>query len=477
MRIKKILYIYIWFSLFAMTAGIVLPHLVRTRSTLFRIESWEILFDEASYHDIQLRDDWRAADTLAFRNPGRLASPTLWLKTRLPEEIEMNSFLAVGTIFSSAVFFVEDDILGTYGSDDPNSFAGFYRTEYHLPPDYGGKTLYARITSHFPLYIGIRDDFLIGPSRELYRHMILKDLLPLGFTFFYLLSAVLLVLIRVYNSEFTGTYFLAFLCVLVAFYTYRYTDIKNLFPPEPFFWDIIGVAQTFCIPFFFILFIKGLFPRQRSPLITAALGINTLFAFLGVVFPTLLYLTRGREGFLPVFTAGILTRVLLQFFIFATILLLVIYLVRIWKRGQQEALLILAGFVMLGVSSLSSLAGAAGLKVSNFTSHLHVGMFLFMSSLVITRVSQLDTLLATYREQVERYKRQELRDPPFEEYRLSPREIDVVREILVGRRNKDIAEKLFISERTVKAHLYNVFTKCRVKNRLELVYIFSEKSA
>ena len=37
-----------------------------------------------------------------------------------------------------------------------------------------------------------------------------------------------------------------------------------------------------------------------------------------------------------------------------------------------------------------------------------------------------------------------------------------------GFRNKEIAEKMFISEQTVKNHLHNIFDKLGVSDRLEL---------
>jgi DNA-binding NarL/FixJ family response regulator len=51
---------------------------------------------------------------------------------------------------------------------------------------------------------------------------------------------------------------------------------------------------------------------------------------------------------------------------------------------------------------------------------------------------------------------------------LTPREIEVVRMVTGELSNKQIAEKLFISEGTVKCHLHHVFEKLRVSNRDEL---------
>lgn len=51
---------------------------------------------------------------------------------------------------------------------------------------------------------------------------------------------------------------------------------------------------------------------------------------------------------------------------------------------------------------------------------------------------------------------------------LTDREQDIVRHVLQGFRNKEIADKLSISEQTVKNHLHNIFDKLGVSDRLEL---------
>ncbi len=50
---------------------------------------------------------------------------------------------------------------------------------------------------------------------------------------------------------------------------------------------------------------------------------------------------------------------------------------------------------------------------------------------------------------------------------LSDREIEVLRLVSVGFLNKDIAKKLYISERTVKNHLFNIFKKINCNDRTQ----------
>lgn len=53
--------------------------------------------------------------------------------------------------------------------------------------------------------------------------------------------------------------------------------------------------------------------------------------------------------------------------------------------------------------------------------------------------------------------------------RLTDRELEVVRLVAAGRRNREVAAALDISERTVKAHLQAVFQKLGVRDRVALV--------
>lgn len=52
---------------------------------------------------------------------------------------------------------------------------------------------------------------------------------------------------------------------------------------------------------------------------------------------------------------------------------------------------------------------------------------------------------------------------------LSERESEVLRLVALGMSNKEVAEKLFLSQRTVKAHLTSVFNKLNVASRSEAI--------
>lgn len=57
--------------------------------------------------------------------------------------------------------------------------------------------------------------------------------------------------------------------------------------------------------------------------------------------------------------------------------------------------------------------------------------------------------------------------PPHKLYPLTPREQDVLSELTKGKSNKEIASSLFVTEKTVKTHISNIFSKLLVQDRTQ----------
>ena len=56
---------------------------------------------------------------------------------------------------------------------------------------------------------------------------------------------------------------------------------------------------------------------------------------------------------------------------------------------------------------------------------------------------------------------------------LTAREIEVLKEVATGKRNREIGETLFISEKTVKNHISNILLKLQVNDRTEAAMLAS----
>jgi DNA-binding CsgD family transcriptional regulator len=63
----------------------------------------------------------------------------------------------------------------------------------------------------------------------------------------------------------------------------------------------------------------------------------------------------------------------------------------------------------------------------------------------------------------------------FKLYPLTPRELEVLSEMINGKSNKQIATYLFIEESTVKTHLKNIFRKLNVSTRAEIFALLVNK--
>ncbi len=61
-----------------------------------------------------------------------------------------------------------------------------------------------------------------------------------------------------------------------------------------------------------------------------------------------------------------------------------------------------------------------------------------------------------------------LKDDFIKDFSITKREQEIIIELLNGKSNKELAEALFVSEKTIETHLANIYRKVGVRNRLEL---------
>lgn len=60
-----------------------------------------------------------------------------------------------------------------------------------------------------------------------------------------------------------------------------------------------------------------------------------------------------------------------------------------------------------------------------------------------------------------------------QQFKLTPREKELIELIYSGKSNKEISEILYLSESTVKTHIYNIFRKMDVKNRVGVICVIN----
>lgn len=64
-----------------------------------------------------------------------------------------------------------------------------------------------------------------------------------------------------------------------------------------------------------------------------------------------------------------------------------------------------------------------------------------------------------------------------ERYKLTAREVEIIPLVVEGQTSKDIGEALFISPKTVENHVYNIYQKLGVRNRLQLFSLLMSNRA
>jgi DNA-binding CsgD family transcriptional regulator len=58
-------------------------------------------------------------------------------------------------------------------------------------------------------------------------------------------------------------------------------------------------------------------------------------------------------------------------------------------------------------------------------------------------------------------------------YNLTGRETEIIEMLVRGMTNQELADSLFISKKTVENHLYSIYQKMDVKNRMHLLQILN----
>lgn len=56
-------------------------------------------------------------------------------------------------------------------------------------------------------------------------------------------------------------------------------------------------------------------------------------------------------------------------------------------------------------------------------------------------------------------------------YRMTARQMDLILLIIDGYSNAEISQKLKIARRTIETHIFNIYSKLRSNNRVELMRI------
>jgi DNA-binding CsgD family transcriptional regulator len=143
------------------------------------------------------------------------------------------------------------------------------------------------------------------------------------------------------------------------------------------------------------------------------------------------------------------------------------------SRAARRAL-IYAGcyFVFIDASWLTMYAlGMLGRMPARIYDGLHLTRLLLLSAVVAFYLGRFLDAFEGTRSPVP--SGEHLHPHLVTKYGISRREQEIIEHLRHGRSNEEIAERLFISTRTVKGHLYRIYRKTKVKNRVQLANLFA----
>ncbi len=124
--------------------------------------------------------------------------------------------------------------------------------------------------------------------------------------------------------------------------------------------------------------------------------------------------------------------------------------------------LIIALLVLFKLSEYSISSGSLKIEMAI----AGIALLFFVIGVFIQKKSLQKNEVIEYTSQIDSDKISELG--------ISKREYEILLEISVGLSNKEIAERLFVSESTVKTHVSNLFVKLNAKRRTQAIQIAKE---
>jgi DNA-binding CsgD family transcriptional regulator len=134
---------------------------------------------------------------------------------------------------------------------------------------------------------------------------------------------------------------------------------------------------------------------------------------------------------------------------------------RSFKKGALIFIILSTVFLMMLILdilvtrlSISALYFFDNLSLPFYILALSIGAFIFSGRVLNSEALMQDGHIT---------------DSCREQYGLTERESELIEALFEGLTNQELADKLFISKKTVENHLYNIYQKMEIKNRVQLM--------
>ena len=151
---------------------------------------------------------------------------------------------------------------------------------------------------------------------------------------------------------------------------------------------------------------------------------------------------------------------------FAALSIRALLMVNTFRSGQREPILAFLWFSALAYPSIVAvgvvLQASLPMELFFYANVFAIGVFCLTWGVLMV-VADMRRIV------VQAGEDQEVPGDLVQAMRLTARETEVVRALLDGMTSREAAERLFISQRTVETHVSNIYRKCGIGNRVELV--------
>lgn len=288
----------------------------------------------------------------------------------------------------------------------------------------------------------------------------------LGFTFLFASLGATYVVYKRSKPVWLKSYliYLALYAFFTIFNTYDFFSQVYLPPPSPVLnyltigvTYVVALSLLITVPVFVFSLLEPTHRTGRKVLITAAAGLSALLMILALMYPEW---NLNRPG--AIFMNGYLCMISSY------------VLFRIPKKRNESQYGVALPFLYLS-SPLYLLVVLQSLflpLLANPIWESHISLLTAgLVCLLLGGGTLLSLIKGSFRQNHQGLV--DLSEESADRLGLTPREREIVSLMLHGRSNKEIGDELFVSTRTVEAHLYNVYKKCSVKNKLELARMIS----
>jgi len=227
----------------------------------------------------------------------------------------------------------------------------------------------------------------------------------------------------------------------------------------------LGLPLVLVFFYYFLRFTDGIAGRNTSPAVGRGYLLGSVLTFIACTFLALWAFQSGNPVFLLYPQTAISW---LAIFILALLPIRAALRARSVKEPYYVRSLAYFAAAQLGGLAVGQAILALVLTDDSQFGHHLIRLLVNIPPLVIlARIAEKE--MAAMNSAPE--SRADLKDA-FGRLGVTPREGEIIQLVLTGKTNAEIAAALFISLKTVKHHLYNIYSKLRVKNRVQLVNLF-----